>query len=162
MRSASRSPSSEACATRSPPPASARPPTSSTEAARRAIADAGLKPKDIDGAIDLRRTGGGGDRATYVDAYSRLLGLNNCFYFVVGRGGALAGLGIATALSFLDRGIANYVCIMGAVTDWSHAQESRKAGHRGMSHVAKAGYLGKPLAALHAVSHHTWTAARRT
>src|SRR6516162_7244977 len=53
------------------------------EAARRAIADAGLKPKDIDGAIDLRRTGGGGDRASYVDAYSRLLGLNNCFYFVV-------------------------------------------------------------------------------
>jgi len=26
-----------------------------------AIADAGLSPKDIDGAIDLRRTGGGGD-----------------------------------------------------------------------------------------------------
>src|SRR5439155_861492 len=76
------------------------------EAARRAIVDAGLTPKDIDGAIDLRRTGGGGDRASYVDAYSRLLGLNNCFYFVVGRGGALAGLGIATALSFLDRGIA--------------------------------------------------------
>src|SRR6202023_3680982 len=64
------------------------------EAARRAIADAGLTPKDIDGAIDLRRTGGGGGRATHVDAYSRLLGLNNCFYFVVGRGGALGALGI--------------------------------------------------------------------
>ena len=84
-----------------------------SEAARLAIEDAGLTPKDIDGAIDLRRTGGGGDRASYVDAYSRMLGLNNCFYFVVGRGGALAGLGIATALSFLDRGIANYICIMG-------------------------------------------------
>jgi acetyl-CoA acetyltransferase len=130
------------------------------EAARRAIADAGLSPKDIDGAIDLRRTGGGGDRATYVDAYSRLLGLNNCFYFVVGRGGALAGLGIATALSFLDRGIANYVCIMGAVTDWSQAQESRKAGHRGMAHVEKAGYWGKALGDLRAVSHHSWMAAR--
>src|SRR5262249_44475038 len=67
-----------------------------SEAARLAIVDAGLTPKDIDGAIDLRRTGGGGDRASYVDAYSRMLGLNNCFYFVVGRGGALAGLGIAT------------------------------------------------------------------
>ena len=130
------------------------------EAARRAIADAGLTPKDIDGAIDLRRTGGGGDRATYVDAYSRLLGLNNCFYFVVGRGGALAGLGIATALSFLDRGIANYVCIMGAVTDWSQAQESRKAGHRGMAHGEKAGYWGKALGDLRAVSHHSWMAAR--
>ena len=130
------------------------------EAARRAIADAGLSPKDIDGAIDLRRTGGGGDRATYVDAYSRLLGLNNCFYFVVGRGGALAGLGIATALSFLDRGIANYVCIMGAVTDWSQAQELRKAGHRGMAHGEKAGYWGKALGDLRAVSHHSWMAAR--
>ena len=29
------------------------------EAARLAIKDAGLTPKDIDGAIDLRRTGGG-------------------------------------------------------------------------------------------------------
>ena len=29
-----------------------------------------------------------GDRSSYVDAYSRMLGLNNCFYFVVGRGGA--------------------------------------------------------------------------
>jgi len=130
------------------------------EAARLAIADAGLTPKDIDGAIDLRRTGGGGDRASYVDAYSRVLGLNNCFYFVVGRGGALAGLGIAAALSFLDRGIAKYVCLMGAVTDWSQAQETRKHGHRGMAHAEKAGYWGKALGDLRAVSHHSWMAAR--
>jgi acetyl-CoA acetyltransferase len=130
------------------------------EAAQRAIADAGLTRKDIDGAIDLRRTGGGGDRASYVDSYSRVLGLNNCFYFVVGRGGALAGLGIATALSFLDRGIAKYICIMGAVTDWSQAQESRKHGHRGMAHAEKAGYWGKALGDLRAVSHHSWMAAR--
>src|SRR4051794_39957511 len=131
-----------------------------SEAARLAIADAGLTARDIDGAIDLRRTGGGGDRASYVDAYSRMLGLNNCFYFVVGRGGALAGLGIATALSFLDRGIAKYVCLMGAVTDWSQAQESRKQGHRGMAHSEKAGYWGKALGDLRAVSHHSWMAAR--
>ncbi|HLQ90078.1 MAG TPA: thiolase family protein [Xanthobacteraceae bacterium] len=131
-----------------------------SEAARLAIADAGLTTRDIDGAIDLRRTGGGGDRASYVDAYSRMLGLNNCFYFVVGRGGALAGLGIATALSFLDRGIAKYICLMGAVTDWSQAQESRKAGHRGMAHAEKAGYWGKALGDLRAVSHHSWMAAR--
>jgi len=130
------------------------------EAARLAIKDAGLTPKDIDGAIDLRRTGGGGDRASYVDAYSRILGLNNCFYFVVGRGGALAGLGIATALSFLDRGIAKYICIMGAVTDWSQAQGSRKHGHRGMAHAEKAGYWGKAVGDLRAVSHHSWMAAR--
>ena len=131
-----------------------------TEAARRAIEDAGLTRKDIDGAIDLRRSGGAGDRANYTDAYSRVLGLHNGFYFTVGRGGALAGLGIATALSFLDRGIASYVCLMGAVTDWSQAQESRKHGHRGMVHAEKAGYWGKPLGDLRAVSHHSWMAAR--
>ena len=91
-----------------------------------AIADAGLTPKQIDGAIDLRRTGGGGDRAAMSTPIPRVLGLNNCFYFVVGRGGALAGLGIATAMSFIDRGIADYVCLVGAVTDWSQAQESER------------------------------------
>jgi acetyl-CoA acetyltransferase len=131
-----------------------------SEAARLAIKDAGLTPRDIDGAIDLRRSGGGGDRGNYVDAFSRMLNLNNCFYFVCGRGGALAGLGIATALSFLDRGIAKYVCLMGAVTDWSQAQESRKHGHRGMDHAQKAGYWGKSVGDLRAVSHHSWMAAR--
>ena len=130
------------------------------EAARLAIVDAGLTPADIGGAIDLRRTGGGGDRANYTDAYSRVLGLKNNFYFVVGRGGALAGLGIATAISFLDRGIADYVCLMGAVADWTHSQESKKQGHRGMSHADKEGYWGKALGDLRAVSHHSWMAAR--
>src|SRR5262249_47414952 len=50
--------------------------------------------------------------------------------------------------------------IMGAVTDWSQAQESRKHGHRGMAHAEKAGYWGKALGDLRAVSHHSWMAAR--
>jgi hypothetical protein len=45
------------------------------EAARRAIADAGLSISDIDGAIDMRRTGGGGDRGSYTDAFTRVLGV---------------------------------------------------------------------------------------
>jgi acetyl-CoA acetyltransferase len=130
------------------------------EAARLAIEDAGLTRKDIGGAIDLRRSGGGGDRASYADAYPRVLGLNNNFYYITGRGGALAGLGIATALSFIDRGIADYVCLMGAVTDWSQAQESRKRGYRGMEHAEKRGYWGKALGDSVAVSHHSWMAAR--
>jgi len=48
--------------------------------------------------------------------YSRMLGLNNCFYFVLAAA-ARSRVCIATALSFLDRGIAKYVCLMGAVTD---------------------------------------------
>jgi acetyl-CoA acetyltransferase len=130
------------------------------EAARLAIEDAGLSRGDIDGAVDLRRSGGGGDRASYSDAFTRVLGINNNFYYIAGRGGALAGLGIASALSFLDRGIANYVCLMGAVTDWSQAQESRKQGHRGMAHSDKRGYWGKSLGDSRAVSHHSWMAAR--
>ena len=130
------------------------------EAARLAIEDAGLSRKDIGGAIDLRRTGGGGERASYSDPYPRVLGLGNNFYYVVGRGGALAGLGIATAMSFIDRGIADYVCLAGAVTDWSQAQESKRKGYRGMAHVEKRGYWGKFLGDSVAVSHHSWMAAR--
>ena len=64
------------------------------EAARLAIEDAGLTRKDITGAVDLRRSGGGGDRASYSDAFTRVLGLNNNYYYINGRGGALAGLGM--------------------------------------------------------------------
>ncbi len=130
-------------------------------ATRLAMRDAGLTAKDIGGAIDLRRSGGSGDRASYADAYSRMLGLKNNFYFTIGRGGALAGLGIAAAMSFIDRGIADYVVLTGAVTDWSQAQTSRQKGFRGMQRAAeKRGYWGKPLGDLRAVSHHSWMAAR--
>lgn len=130
------------------------------EATRLAIADAGLARADIGGAIDLRRTGGGGDRASYSDAFTRVLGIKNNFYFTCGRGGALAGLGMAAAMSYLDRGIADYVVLTGAVTDWSQSQESRKKGFRGMAHAEKRGYWGKPLGDSRAVSHHSWMAAR--
>jgi acetyl-CoA acetyltransferase len=130
------------------------------ESARLAIADAGLTARDRFGGIDLRRTGGGGDRAGYTDAFTRMLGLNASFYFTCGRGGALAGLGMAAGMSFLDRGICDYVLLVGAVTDWSQAQESRKHGHRGMAHTEKRGYWGKALGDLRAASHHSWMAAR--
>ena len=95
------------------------------ESARLAIEDAGLTTRDLFGAIDLRRSGGGGDRASYTDAFTRVLGLNTNVYFICGRGGALAGLGMAAGMSFLDREICDYVLLVGAVTDWSQAQESR-------------------------------------
>jgi acetyl-CoA acetyltransferase len=130
------------------------------EAARLAIEDAGLQLSDVDGAIDLRRTGGGGDRGSYSDAFPRVLGLPANFYFVVGRGGALAGLGITTALGFLDRGIARYVVLCGAVDDWTKAQQSKQKGFVGMQHSEKEGYWGKALGDLRAVSHHSWMASR--
>jgi acetyl-CoA acetyltransferase len=130
------------------------------EAARLAIEDAGLSRDDIGGAVDLRGGGGGGDASTYTDAFTRVLGLKNCFYFCVGRGGALAGLGISTAMSFLERGIADYVVVMNARTDWSSTQERKKQGFRGPPRTEKAGYWGKASGDIRAVSHHSWMAAR--
>lgn len=130
------------------------------EAARRAIEDAGLTTDDIDGAVDLRRTGGGGDRANYSDPFPRVMGLPVNFYFTTGRGGALAGLGIANAMSFLERGIAKYVLLVGAVDDWSKAQKSKQKGYRGMVNIEKEGYWGKPLGDNSAASHHSWMASR--
>jgi acetyl-CoA acetyltransferase len=130
------------------------------EAARRAIDDAGLRRRDIGGAIDLRRSGGGGDRGSYADAFPRVLGLPVNFYFQIGRGGALAGLGISSAMSFLDRGIANNVLICGSVDDWSKTQQTKQQGFRGMQHAEKEGYWGKALGDLRAVSHHSWMASR--
>jgi acetyl-CoA acetyltransferase len=89
-----------------------------------------------------------------------VLGLPVNFYFQTGRGGALAGLGISTAMSFLDRGIANYVVLCGSVDDWSKAQQSKQQGFRGMQHVEKEGYWGKALGDLRAASHHSWMASR--
>lgn len=130
------------------------------EAARLAIADAGLERADVDGAIQLRRSGGGGERAVLTDAYPRVLGLPVNFYYSVGRGGCLAGLGIAQALAFLDLGIARYVVITGAVDDYSRSRISKAEGKTGMAHMPKEGYWGKPFGDLRAVSHHSFLAAR--
>jgi acetyl-CoA acetyltransferase len=82
-------------------------------------------------------------------------------YLTVGRGGALASLGIAIAASFLDRGIAQYVCLASANDTGSRAQLAKERGHRGRPHdLEKEGYWGKPVGDLRAVSHHSWMAAR--
>jgi acetyl-CoA acetyltransferase len=131
-----------------------------SEVARLAIEDAGLQRSQIDGALQLRRTGGGGERATFSDAFPRILGLPFNFFFTVGRGGALAGLGIATAIGFLELGVATHVVIAGSVDDWTRTQQSKQKGYRGMVHVQKDGYWGKPFGDLRAPSHHSWLAAR--
>ena len=96
-----------------------------------------------------------------VDGFPRMLGLPVNVYLTVGRGGALASLGIAIAASFLDRGIASYVCLASANDTGSRAQLAKERGHRGRPHdLEKEGYWGKPLGDLRAVSHHSWMAAR--
>ena len=130
------------------------------EAARLAIADAGLRRQDIDGAVQLRRTAGGGERTPWADAFTRMLGLPAKFFFTVGRGGALAGLGIGAALGFLELGVANYVVICGGVEDWKSSRRTKEQGYRGMVHSEKAGYWGKPFGDLRAPSHHSFLAAR--
>lgn len=134
------------------------------EACWQAIEDAGLSPEAIDGAIDGRSGGGGGDAMTWADPYPRIMGLPINFYYSVGRGGAIGGLAIATALSFLDRGIANYIMISSA-----HAGASRKQARRdqakssqqgGDELVGREGYWGRATGDLAAATHHAWLASR--
>ena len=106
-----------------------------TEAARQAIEDAGLRREDVDGAVQARRSGGGGERATFSDAFPRILGLPIKFYYSVGRGGAVGGLALATAIGFLDLGIAKYVVIAGSVDDWTKFQDNKRHGHRRMQNM---------------------------
>jgi len=130
------------------------------EATRLAIADAGLQPSQIHGALQLRRTGGSGERPFLSDAFPRLLGLPVNFYYTIGRGGCLAGLGVASALAFLDLGIADYVVLAGAVDDYSRSRKTKERGEIGMVHLEKEGYWGKPFGDLRAPSHHSFFAAR--
>src|SRR5438067_69560 len=131
-----------------------------TEAARQAIEDAGLRREDVDGAVQARRSGGGGERATFSDAFPRILGLPIKFYYSVGRGGAVGGLALATAIGFLDLGIAKYVVIAGSVDDWTKFQDNKRHGHRRMQNMDREGYWGKPFGDMAAPSHHSWLAAR--
>ncbi len=133
------------------------------EAARLAIADAGLKREDIDGSVELRRAGGGGERIWWSDAFPRVMGLPVKFYFCIGRGGALISLGAIAAMKYLELGIAKYVLIAGAVSDWSHSQQAKMKtkGHRGMAAtIQKEGYWSRPFGDLRAASHHSFFASR--
>src|SRR3990170_936579 len=84
-----------------------------SEAARLAIEDAGLDRSQINGAIQVRSAGGGGEAPFLTDAFPRVLGLPVNFYYTVGRGGSKFGVAIPQAMAFLDLGVADYVVLAG-------------------------------------------------
>lgn len=134
------------------------------EAARRAIEDAGLSSKDIDGAVHVH----GGPRSgrglvEYMDAFPRMLGLPVNFYYVAGRGGGWGTIGIITSLSFLELGIAKYVVIAGSREDWtrSHKKDFRDQGYRGQVQPATVAGIWGPVFGRTAAAHdHSMFASR--
>jgi len=111
-----------------------------TEAARLAIADAGLHASDIDGAIQMKSDIGGGMRMRQDDAFPRILGLPVKFYMEnVGRGGENAAKAFLMAESLLQRGICKYVVCSGARDDWSRSRKFKKEGRRGTPYIYKEG-----------------------
>jgi len=86
--------------------------TLQAEAARRAIADAGLKRSDINGAVNGigiagAMPGGGG----WVDSYARVLGLRSNWFFTIGRGAIGSVSGMIAATRAIELGLADYVVI---------------------------------------------------
>jgi acetyl-CoA acetyltransferase len=132
------------------------------EAARLAIEDAGLRREDVDGSVHVHggpRSGRGMVEPS--DAYPRLLGLPVNFYYRCGRGGSWGTFGLATALSFLQIGAANYVVIAGSRTDWTRMQQAKQQGWFGQVHEAvPTGTWGRAFGETSAASMHSFLATR--
>lgn len=125
------------------------------EAARMAIEDAGLKCKDVDGAINCMSQGGGGPSGMWTDAFPRVLGLPVNMYYHVGRGGVSGILGLITATKFLELGICKYVVL-------AYGSEGLSRHRQGQSQqeMQRPGLFGPPFGDLTAASHHSFYASR--
>ena len=131
------------------------------EAARLAIEDAGLKPEDIDAAIQAESDPGSSMRLRYDDAFPRMMGLPVTLYVPnVGRGGEVAILAITLATQLLNLGIAKYVLVAGSRDDWSRSRKRREQGGRGQEFLAKAGIWPQPFGFVTAASMHSFFATR--
>jgi len=114
------------------------------EAARLAIEDAGLKPRDIDAALQAFSDPGGGMRARHDDAFPRVLGMPVKIYMEnVGRGGEYAAMAIIIAMQLLELGIANYVVVSGARDDWTRSRNIKARGERGTGMAPRLGRWGQ-------------------
>lgn len=132
-----------------------------TEAARLAIEDAGLERSQVNGAIQLPLVGGAGDWGHSTDAFPRVLGLPVDFYCSVYRGGSPAAFGIVTAMSVLDRGIADYVVLSHGQDHHARLKAAKDgSGRKGLDLIPKEGYWGKPFGDSQAAAHHTFFASR--
>lgn len=129
------------------------------EAARLAILDAGLEPKDIDGSINTTLETGSGSQPAWTDAFPRVLGLPVHFYFTVARGGAIIPLSIMAAQQALALGLARYVVVAYGSNDWSrrHAPTAERSDR---PHIEREGLWGTPFGDLAAISHHSFFACR--
>jgi acetyl-CoA acetyltransferase len=121
--------------------------TLQAEAARRAIADAGLNKSDIDGAINAQGVGGsmpGG--GGWVDSYSRVLGLPAKFYWSMARGGTGSLIGLVAATRALETGMANYVVIACGDASWSDSHGKLRAKAAGRGRAGRGNYtLGNEM-----------------
>jgi acetyl-CoA acetyltransferase len=128
-----------------------------TEAVRLAIQDAGLKPQDIDAAINTRIESGAGESFGWTDSYARILGLPAKTYFTVQRGGIMTQLAVLAATQLLELGIARYVAVGYGATDWSDTRNTTEKRQRG---TERSGLWGRPVGDLAAASHHSFFASR--
>ena len=131
------------------------------EAGRLALEDAGLKPKDIDAAIQAQSDPGGGVRPRSDDSFARILGLPAKMYMEnVGRGGEYHTMAILIATQLLDLGMARYVMVAGGRDDWSRSRAQRETGRSGQVFWERNGNVGRAFGAFQAMSFHAMLARR--
>ncbi|MFC1816643.1 thiolase family protein [Thermodesulfobacteriota bacterium] len=131
------------------------------EAARLAIEDAGLRPKDIGAAIQAESDPGSSMRLRYDDAFPRMMGLPVSLYVPnIGRGGEVAILAITLATQLINLGVAKYVLVAGSRDDWSRSRKRREQGGKGQEFLAKAGIWPQPFGFVTAASMHSFFATR--
>lgn len=126
------------------------------EAARLAIADAGLTPRDVDGMIPP-------PIYTFAEELAISLGIDPLRYAAtVQMGGASAVAALQTAALAIDAGIAKHVLVVLGWNGYSDfragARASKSLGANPMTHTIRDFYL--PYAAIRPVQMYAWLATR--